>query len=316
MNILKYFEAYKDYILREETWIIAARFIGEEGIPSIIKKSNEKFSFLESNKKYWFADPFVFIDNEICYIFFEMFDRKNEIGKIGYSIYDNNSFSEPKVVIEDYKHLSFPFIFKNKEKEIFIMPESSESSELLIYKAVDFPNIWEKKTVLLKEIKIVDSVIISLNSKNFLLGSTTSDSFLNNNTWIYDFNMKETRISSAPRLFHTGNFGSRNAGAPFYFHDKSYRVGQNNSTKEYGKGLVVYEMEEKNGMIKNRFIKKMYSRDFIEDSYYKGVHTYNFSKGYEVIDLKVIKKNNIFKILKRIFKILLKKIYRSKKNEC
>ena len=55
------------------------------------------------------------------------------------------SSSSPKwkKIIEEEYHLSYPYIFETKEG-IFIMPESGANSDLTVYRAVSFPDKWEK----------------------------------------------------------------------------------------------------------------------------------------------------------------------------
>ena len=57
---------------------------------------------------YW-ADPFLWQQDGIDYVFYELYDYKK--GVIAYSIINEDmSFSEPKVIMDYAPHLSYPFL--------------------------------------------------------------------------------------------------------------------------------------------------------------------------------------------------------------
>ncbi|VTP62755.1 Uncharacterised protein [Leclercia adecarboxylata] len=99
-------------------------------------------------KKYIFqADPFIIDKDDRLYVFYEAFSFLNSKGVLRCRIL-NNALEE----IEDLKlegfddlkcHLSFPFLFQLDGK-LFMIPESSERKEVILFQSVDFPARWGK----------------------------------------------------------------------------------------------------------------------------------------------------------------------------
>ena len=129
-----------------ESWNIAIRK-SKQG--DVLTDLETPFNILKNNISSWCADPFVFTYKEETYIFAEIYDYKLCRGTIGYAILrDGNIGKWNQVIVEDH-HLSYPFIFEYDEN-VYIIPESSQNNTLDVYKAVDFPDKWEKQKTLLK----------------------------------------------------------------------------------------------------------------------------------------------------------------------
>ena len=112
------------------------------------------------------ADPFVISHEGEYYVFYEKINpnrlwkgRSGEpIGEIYYSkISSKLEFSKPELALSSKYHLSFPFLIRDNEK-IYMLPEQSKFSGLLLYECKTFPNEWTPVCQLLKG-SFVDSVI-------------------------------------------------------------------------------------------------------------------------------------------------------------
>ena len=96
---------------------------------------------IKSNK-YFLADPFLYKQAKEYYIFAEKFSYKEKKGKIVVFKYKNNSIEELGTALEEKFHLSFPFIFKFKNK-IYLIPDSSSNRDLRLYVSEKFPLKWK-----------------------------------------------------------------------------------------------------------------------------------------------------------------------------
>lgn len=101
-----------------------------------LQKNEDKFLILPE-KGFWYADPFLFKHNNKIYLFVEAFEKKKELGRIGFLSSDDN-FSKLNILISNQYHYSFPNVFSYKDN-IYMIPESSEEHAVYLYKFDSFP---------------------------------------------------------------------------------------------------------------------------------------------------------------------------------
>ena len=122
------------------------------------------------NKEYFHtsADPFLFVEKDQLYIFYE---RKTDFskGSIYVQRYDGQNWFDFGCVIHEKFHLSYPQIFRYKNK-IYMIPETEEDGKLWLYESSNFPNNWFQRKILISE-KLVDTNILIKEEGIFLIGS-------------------------------------------------------------------------------------------------------------------------------------------------
>lgn len=274
-----------------------------------IKKRNNASLFLEEesysfheikilgNWRYWIADPFIFEDKDVTYLFYEAYDLIKCKGVIAYSILNDNFVATtPKVVIEEDYHLSFPFIFI-KDNHIYIMPESCNDDSLKVYKALSFPDIWKEDYSVLEDIYCSDSVFFEFKEKRYL---SIFEQFRNppsekkHYCWgihsIYKLDKSGILRKLPASVTQEGDYGIRNAGAFFKCGNNLIRVGQNSTDDVYGKGMVFFRIDS----VEPYCEQEIYNVDYREmqkhlifggeEKKIDGTHTYNVSDKYEIID--------------------------------
>lgn len=263
---------------------------------------HEKFEYkevkIQHDKRYWFADPFLFEKNGKCYLFYEAYDLIQEKGVIGYSVVDDTIKKlKVNVVLEKPYHFSFPNIFEYNG-DVYMMPETCQTNEIKIFKAIEFPDKWIEVKTIIPNVFACDSIIIKdKGNKSFLLSSEMYRENVPNNTyascWIQnclypihnDFNIN----TSERVIVAEGDYGIRNAGSTFHCNGKIFRVGQDCRDKQYGRGIVMYEIISLVPYIEKYLWEKNFN-DFEKNIIRKkqspliGIHTYNFSEHYEVVD--------------------------------
>lgn len=262
--------------------------------------NDQKYQFIEfkpKNKRYWIADPFLFDYDRNTFLFYEAYDRVKRKGLIGYSIIDSKgTITEPRIVLEENHHLSFPYVFEYNS-DIYMMPESADDFSISVYKAIQFPNKWERIKIL-DGIYSCDSIWIYRNHKIYKL--LTSEMFhpapagiihscyVKNKSFILNGDI--THINKDKfEYIGEGDYGIRNAGACFYDGEMQIRPGQDCTDGIYGKGLIFFSVES----IEPYSEKEIRSLSTVEiDKHLKrsgneeliGVHTYNVSLLYEAVD--------------------------------
>ncbi|KAF5205735.1 glycosyltransferase family protein 64 protein C5-like [Thalictrum thalictroides] len=193
------------------------------------------------------ADPFLYVQGDILYLFYETKNSITMQGDIGVSkSYDKGAtWQHLGMALDEDWHLSYPYVF-DYNGQIYMMPESSEKGELRLYKATNFPLQWTLDRVLLKK-PLVDSVIVKYNLKYWLFGSDHSGFGTRKNGQL------EIWYSSSPLgpwKSHKNNpvhnndksSGARNGGRPFLYDGNIYRMGQD-CGETYGHRLRAFKVE-------------------------------------------------------------------------
>lgn len=282
----------------EEYWNIGFRRYSEND-SVITNTGGTDFDVLKATKRFWYADPFLFEHENRTYLFVEMFDNKTEIGIIGCSEYVDGKFTQPVPVLQESFHLSYPYVFE-KDGEIFMMPETHEDNCIQLYKAVNFPDKWEKHHVIVKGENFVDTVIF----KDMLLTSKVTDPVnMVTRLELYDFNSGE-QLSPFPASEE--NQLKRGAGQIFESNGKAIRPAQNCENAFYGGGIIFYEIEDSaDGKYSEKEIGRITPKNISTSNglEYTGTHTYARTSSLEVVDIKRSRIN-----IRRLLWILKKKI--------
>ncbi|MBO6086240.1 MAG: formyl transferase [Acetobacter sp.] len=94
------------------------------------------------------ADPFCFQKEEKIYLFTEFFDYRTRHGIIECLTFNKQmTLLERRPVLSEPWHLSYPYVIEDNEA-IYMLPESSKTGNLFLYRATSFPNRWERVTQL------------------------------------------------------------------------------------------------------------------------------------------------------------------------
>lgn len=255
--------------------------------------------------RYWMADPFLFENDGVTYLFYELYDFTRRKGMIAYSVlHDDLTVTKPCIIINEGHHLSFPFIFRDDDGAIKIIPESCGAKRVETYTATDFPNKWVREKVLIQCIYSCDTVMLDDGGKRCLLTSVQSmDRKFPHVVSCYVKNVLFPMNGGADDGFglmdgtatSEGDYGVRNAGAVFDYHGRKVRPGQDSRDGKYGQGVCFFAV---NSDCSEELIKCVSCGDM--QSHLKcssgeqnaielcGFHTYNSTARYEVIDVAMM----------------------------
>jgi hypothetical protein len=201
------------------------------------------YHILAPPDRFW-ADPFPLEHEGRCYVFVEelRFDRPRGFISV-LEINDRGPVGPAQTVLEEPHHLSYPSVFR-AGSEIFMTPESSAARRIDLYRAVSFPDRWEKVGVLMDGVAAADPTVL----------------FLDDRWWMFvnlgvpgGPNWDECHLFLADRLEgpwrpHPRNpirsdvRRSRPAGRLFRSDGRLYRPAQDCSVR-YGYATVVHEVE-------------------------------------------------------------------------
>lgn len=267
----------------------------------ILDDCESVFSIIENSPRYWAADPFIIEKGGEVFVFAELYDYVLCRGVIGYCKLENSKKIRWIPVIKESFHLSYPCIIEYDNK-IYMLPESGESNELVLYEAIDFPKRWRRMKTLRKNIKFADTTPIPEKANEMAWTYMVDDPY-NPRLLLIDLKGRELDID----IPIESPLCSRPAGNAFIYKNKSIRPVQKSYDFHggYGKCLMFYEYSITDDMKYGEILMKeirptdlKYSKQLLLD----GMHTYNVSDNYEVIDIKTRR----FNLINLIFRILKK----------
>ncbi len=88
------------------------------------------------------ADPFMVIENNTWYMFFEVFNKNSMDTDIAVAISnDGFSWTYKQIVLDEPFTLSYPYVFKWKD-QYYMIPETHQARSVRLYKAINFPTKW------------------------------------------------------------------------------------------------------------------------------------------------------------------------------
>ncbi len=284
-----------------ESWNVAWRK-KERG--SILFDRDTPFIIIKNSYRYWAADPFVIEKDGKTYIFSELYDYIKCRGILGCCELKERGEIKWVPIITEKFHLSYPYIIESKDK-IFLMPESEAGNSLLLYEAIDFPYKWKKVKILRDNVNYADTTPLIWKEQRFALTHNVKDPFHPKLLMIdLDNECPDKEIETDSPL------RTRPAGKNFMLDHACIRPAQNstNCNDGYGKNLIFYEYYIDG---ESCYSEKVLSEIFPEDLcyttkiYLDGMHTYNSSEHFEVVDIKTRRFNLLnlgFRILRKIIK--------------
>lgn len=258
-----------------ESWFIAYR----RRTSNIIDDTNSPFTIIENAPNCWAADPFIIENEGTTYIFAELYEYTRGRGVIGYYELGNSEKGWRTAIIESY-HLSYPHLYR-KGDDIFLMPEANESHTLYCYRAISFPDKWEKLEPIRRNVRYVDTSIFEWKDKEYALAYCIKENEQ------YDLVLLDLENQNNDKVIEAMDVDLRRPGGKVCS-EKQIRVAQN-CRAGYGKGLIFYHYEiNQNAQYTETEIERLFPEQLTlsENRYLDGIHTYNVSDHYEVIDIK------------------------------
>ena len=264
----------------EGHWRVGLRPLkpGETPEATLDWRTDPLWRWAPDDRQRYFADPFLFEDGGVTYVFCEEFPYATGKGIISVFALDDAGVPGPaRVVLERPCHLSYPVVFRH-DGQIFMMPESSANRTLEIYRADPFPYRWTLDRVVLSDIEISDATAVESAGAWWLTGATNSPG---TSTWdcLSLFTGPGplgpwTAASDGPALVDAS--AARPAGSFFRRGGELWRPAQD-CTQGYGAGLALCRVDE----IGPGTLRQTVTRRWLPPG---GMHTFNASDRFVAID--------------------------------
>ena len=142
---------------------VRRRSLGESPFAGLDRLDDGVWRWIPDDRRHYFADPFVFEEGGVAYVFCEEYPYATGKGVIAvFALDDEGAAGPPRVVLERPHHLSYPFVFRH-DGAIWMIPESGQTRTLELYRADPFPFHWTLDRVLLSGIEIADATPFARN---------------------------------------------------------------------------------------------------------------------------------------------------------
>jgi methionyl-tRNA formyltransferase len=194
------------------------------------------------------ADPFVASRGGESVIFVEDYDYSRGKGVISaVRLLPDGSYEIVPGVVEEDFHLSFPYLFEFAGG-LYMIPESQHARSIRLYQCSRFPDRWEYKMDLMKEVWAVDSMVFEHSGRWWLLTNIAPENSDEIGPALHAFSADsplsiEWRAHSGNPVQFSAVFG-RNGGLLKGQDGEIFRVRQRYGYNRYGAGSSVAKIEE------------------------------------------------------------------------
>lgn len=151
-------------------WAVAWRIdeTGDGVLPAI---AGRPWSRLPDDGGRFYADPFVVRHGGRTVLLVEEFPFATGKGIISaVDMGAEGPIGVPRPVIETGCHLSYPFVFE-EDGALYMIPETSGRRQVELWRAVEFPDRWEKIAVLIDDIDLGDATLLRAHGRCYLFGA-------------------------------------------------------------------------------------------------------------------------------------------------
>lgn len=219
------------------------------------------------------ADPFFIHENDTTYLFYEHAIKKGNANISLMLSTDGINFNNKGIVLDEKFHLSYPYVFKHNNG-FYMVPETKQARNILLYKAKNFPYDWEIIDTLIHNKQLKDPTIYLSDSLNILVAS---DDNLN----MYMFNADSLRgnwkLNNKPIVLIGTE--ARPAGR-FIEYGESLLLPVQNCSEGYGTGVSLYNLN---------FSKNTYKIEKYKSFFLRGNEKIKeFNKGMHHLDIQKI----------------------------
>ncbi len=190
------------------------------------------------------ADPFLLEDGNETWLFVEEWDETQGCGHLAAAqVLAGGEVGPRREILRRPYHLSYPFVFRHAD-HVYLLPESSATKSVDLYRAVAFPDRWEKVGTLVEGFPAVDPTLTVYDGRFWLwvayaeTGSWTCDELL----LYYSDRLADgwTPHPLNPIVSHAGR--ARPAGMPFLHGGRLIRPAQD-CVAAAGKRIVLHEVQ-------------------------------------------------------------------------
>lgn len=206
-----------DYRFRRDRWSLGIAF------------GDEPYRVLEPPHDHLWADPFVIAEGDRAWVFVEELVYPVKRGFLSViEVRRNGTWSAPQRVLGKPHHLSYPCVLR-WNGAFYMVPESQADRSIALYRCTDFPLRWELDTVLMTDIRAVDSTLFEHGDRWWMYTAIPDGETGREFDTLLLFHAPSPRGPWTPHAanpLETNVLGGRPAGRPFVRDGKLVRATQ------------------------------------------------------------------------------------------
>ena len=190
------------------------------------------------------ADPFILLDNNNWYMFFEVLNRITRQGEISFAYStDGINWSYGGRVLQEPFHLAYPLVFK-WQGDYYMLPDN-KSSNVTLYRATNFPTRWEPATKVLTNGHYCDSTMFEYNGSWWMFSGIKDgpDTQCSLKLFYADSPVDDWTEHPCNPLIQFDDRYARPAGRVMIIDGELYRFSQNCETR-YGEAVDAFKITE------------------------------------------------------------------------
>lgn len=274
-------------------WRLAIRSVpGDAGAIPVLQEASG-FNWLPSPPGCHWADPFIIERNGQAWLFFEEYIYAEDRGVISVAALDDSGRPGPAHrVLDSGSHLSYPYLFEH-DGDVYLLPESADRRTTTLYRATNFPHGWEPAAELGEGMQLLDTTMLHHDGR----------------FWIFTTVPGRHRSGYTVLLFHAESLQgpwhahpaspisrdiryARGAGRIIRSGDRLIRPVQDGAGG-YGRKVHFFEITELTADTFREAHRGTLAPGSLPDAPrgLEGIHTYNRSSRFEVIDGVRLKKH-------------------------
>ncbi|MEO6902891.1 MAG: hypothetical protein ABI315_07030 [Bacteroidia bacterium] len=236
---------------------------------------------LHPKKNIFYADGFLFSNENKNYCVCEKYDYTNEKGSL-VLIEIDESFKKETILLESSSHHSYPYTFKH-DGNIYIIPETAANNCLKLYQ-LNKDNTLALISIIIENFAAIDSSIIYYDDYFWLFCGNKNDY---PNEKLFLFYSKTLTGSYVPHIqnpIKVNPAGSRNAGNIIIENGAIIRPGQY-SVNFYGEKIILNKVDKLTPSSYSESYESEISSETLQKNW-KGIHTISTTKSLLLIDFK------------------------------
>lgn len=239
---------------------------------------------IPATKNKWYADPILADHDGKTYLFYEAVN--NDHGRIEVAeVLGDCTLGKPTVILEDDCHYSYPFVFQWQGRW-YMIPESSASNQVRLYRTSVFPTKWELVTVLLHQ-QSVDTTVFEKNGQLFLLTYLLCPGSERVKAQAYRLELGEKNEVTPIEWTDFDELKCRGAGPVFRAGGKDIRPAQRSEDTRYGDSVLLYEINAYERHYEEKLVGELTPDKVTANGVWlDGLHTYAASERFEAIDIR------------------------------
>ena len=240
------------------------------------------FQWMPCPTGHYYADPMLYEDRGQVWLFFEDYVYDRAHGRICCApLNPDGTFGSVSVCLDLDYHLSYPFVFQH-DGEIFMIPESVANGSVELWRAKNFPFEWKLEKVLFQGLCVDTTPLFHEGHWHFFTSMLSRVKTHAAFGALFHANSLTGEWASHPaNPLSTDVRDARPGGAIVKVDHRLLRPVQD-CGERYGRRLQVAEILELTP--ETYRARRLHSIEPNWEKDLQGIHTYEFSAGWEVID--------------------------------